>query len=338
MKNKFPRIIIAGTHSGVGKTTVAIGIMAALVKRGYKVQPFKVGPDYIDPTYHTHVTGRASRNLDTWMMGEAGVEKSFLNSASSADISIIEGVMGMYDGFSGSDERGSTAHLAKLLETPVLLVIDGHSMARSAGALVLGYKNFDPRVNIMGVIVNNIASLRHLKYVKEPIERYARVKVIGHLFRNEEMRIKERHLGLIPEQELQDEEKRYGFIRQMIEKNVSIDDVISIATKTKTTNLLYRISKRDCFATLAMTSLRGRSPWQSNSVGQASRLSIGVARDEAFNFYYQDNLDLLEDHGARLVYFSPISDILLPEGLDLLYIGGGFPEVFAKELPGTKGC
>ena len=330
MKNKFPRIIIAGTHSGVGKTTIAIGIMSALVQRGYKVQPFKVGPDYIDPTYHTYVTGRASRNLDTWMMGKAGVEKSFLNSASSADISIIEGVMGLYDGFSGSDERGSTAHLAKLLNAPVLLVIDGHSMARSAGALVLGYKNFDPGVNIIGVIVNNIASPRHLKYVKESIERYARVKVIGHLFRNENMRIKERHLGLIPEQELRGEENRYKFIRKVIEENVDIDGIVRIATKNKTPNLLY-MNFRSVGATFMTPVVAGRM-----NPTPTPRITIGVARDKAFSFYYQDNLDLLEDHGARLVYFSPMSDISLPEGLDLLYIGGGFPEVFAKELSMNK--
>ncbi len=349
MKNKFPRIIIAGTHSGVGKTTIAIGIMSALVQRGYKVQPFKVGPDYIDPTYHTYVTGRASRNLDTWMMGEAGVKKSFLNSASSADISIIEGVMGLYDGFSGSDERGSTAHLAKLLATPVLLVVDGRSMARSAGALVLGYKNFDPGVNIMGVIVNNIASPRHLKYVKESIEKYARVKVIGHLFRNEHMKIKERHLGLIPEQEIRGGEDRYGFIRQMIEENVDIDEVVRIAEKNKGRHVCLEEASfvragmvsegRASAKTECGLTRRGKQASDERQAGLPllpTPITIGVARDKAFSFYYQDNLDLLENHGAKLVYFSPMSDISLPEGLDLLYIGGGFPEVFAKELSMNK--
>jgi len=322
MKNRFPRIIIAGTHSGVGKTTVAIGLMSALVQRGYIVQPFKVGPDYIDPTYHTHVTGRASRNLDTWMMGKASVLKSFLNAAPSADISVIEGVMGLYDGFSGNDERGSTAHLAKLLGTPVLLVVDGHSMARSAGALVLGYKDFDPKVSIRGVIVNNIASPRHLEYVKESIEKYAHVKVIGYLFRDKGICLKERHLGLIPEHEIRGEQERYESIRQMIEKNVDIDEVIRIANKAKS------------------IPSRGGFPLPHPLVGGKEvtpNITIGVARDKAFSFYYQDNLDLLEYSGARLIYFSPLSDHSLPDGLDLIYIGGGFPEVFAKELSVNKG-
>jgi len=192
-----PKIIIAGTNSGVGKTTLATAIMSAFTGQGYRVQPYKVGPDYIDPGYHNLATGMISRNLDCWMLGEDTVREVFLRSASHADLAIIEGVMGLYDGL-GSTSFGSTAHMAKLLNAPVILVVDVRSMARSAAASVLGYIKMDPEVNICGVILNRVGSNRHYRMLKEAIEDICRVPVVGWVHRNSEVTLPERHLGLLP--------------------------------------------------------------------------------------------------------------------------------------------
>ncbi|MBI5048341.1 MAG: cobyrinate a,c-diamide synthase [Deltaproteobacteria bacterium] len=196
--------IVAGTHSGVGKTTIALGLMAALQKRGISVQPFKVGPDYIDPSYHKAVCGRPSYNLDTWMMGVDGVKRTFYKVMQESlflnpkfTIGIIEGVMGLFDGKDGKDEHGSTAHVAKVLGIPVILVVDARSMARSAGALVYGYERFDPKVKISGVIFNKVGSERHFKMLKQAVEDKCKARVLGYIPRDEEVNLPERHLGLV---------------------------------------------------------------------------------------------------------------------------------------------
>ena len=188
--------IVAGTHSGVGKTTIAIGLMALLKKRGMAVQPFKVGPDYIDPSYHRLVCGRPSYNLDTWMVGVDGVKRTFAKEMQGADIGIIEGVMGLFDGKDDRDEQGSTAHIAKVLKLPVILIVDARSMARSAGALVYGYERFDPGVRIAGVIFNRVGSVRHYEMLKDAVEAKCKAKALGYIPRDEEIIIPERHLGL----------------------------------------------------------------------------------------------------------------------------------------------
>lgn len=304
-------IVIAGATSGVGKTTIATGLMGVLSRRGLKVQPFKTGPDYIDPTYHTSVTSVASHNLDTYMLSPAAVTELFQRAMQRKDIAIIEGVMGLYDGRTGTGEEGSTAELAKFLKVPVILVIDSRKGARSMAALVTGYRDFDPALHLSGVILNGIGSDRHLKVCREAIEFYTGVPVVGYLPRNEDLVLPERHLGLVP----------------------------TVEGKTDAATLERIIAQ--CEATLdipaILTAAGSFSPQQSESVLFPPEklppvVRIAVARDRAFTFYYQDSLDMLEAWGAELVPFSPLDDGHLPENIAGIYIGGGFPELYAREL------
>ena len=308
-----PRIVIAGTNSGCGKTTVAIGLMSALARKGYKVQGFKAGPDYIDPGHHTHVTGIPSRNLDTWMIGRDRLLELFEHSARHANVSVIEGVMGMFDGYDALDERGSTAHLAKLLDAPVLLVINAKAMARSAAAMVHGYKTFDPAVRVVGVIANNISSENHLEYVRPAIEAATETPVLGYLPNDSEIVLAERHLGLIPHAEGQIAEQRYEKITQNVLEHVDLERLIEWASDVR--------KLPEYTPSIFTEKSKPHHP-----------VKIGVARDEAFHFYYEDNLDILRAFGAELVFFSPLYDRSLPNDLELLYIGGGFPEMFVEQL------
>ena len=307
----IPRILIAGTQSGVGKTTVAIGLIAALAKRGMTAQPFKVGPDYIDPSYHTLVSGRMCRNLDTWLLKDKLIRGVFQDAAADAKIAIIEGVMGLFDGHSSTNDRGSTAELAKLLQVPVILVVDASHMARSAAALVQGYLKFDPAVRIEGVIFNNVRE-RHFALLREALQRYTDVPALGHLPPDPELAIPERHLGLVPAAEDSKMAQVKDRLADTIIRSVDLKQVLRIAHSA---------------AALPAVELPGKF------YNRRSRIvRIGVARDRAFHFYYQENLELLQSFGAELVDFSPLGDQQLPEGLDALYLGGGFPEVFASEL------
>ncbi len=310
-----PRILIAGDRSSAGKTTISIGIMSVLRDMGYKVQPFKVGLDFIDPSYHTEVTGRHSRNLDGYLMSESAVCEVFSHAVEDADIAVIEGVRGLFEGLSATSDIGSTAQIAKLLKCPVILAINARSITRSAAALVSGYKSFDPEVNIVGVILNNIGGGRHGEKARTAIETYTNTPVIGEIPRNDAMKISMRHLGLIPALEgrrrLDDFDERLGGIKNIIKEGVDIDALISIAGSAEP---LERPETK---------IFKARTP--------GNNPKIAVALDEAFNFYYRDNLELLELAGAELVYFSPVNDKSLPE-VDGLYIGGGYPELFAREL------
>jgi cobyrinic acid a,c-diamide synthase len=311
MKN-IPRIVIAGTNSGCGKTTTAIGLMAALSRKNYRIQGFKAGPDYIDPSHHTHVTAIPSRNLDTWMIERDKLLELFEHSARNADISIIEGVMGMFDGYDALDERGSTAHLAKMLAAPVVLVINAQSMARSAAAMVNGYKSFDKNVQVVGVIANNIANDNHFNYVKPAIEEYTQTPVLGYLQQDPAISIDERHLGLIPHAEGKIADERYEKLTQNVLEHINLERLVELATDVR--------------------SLPKHTPSIFTVKAETNKMKIGVARDEAFNFYYEDNLDILRHLGAELIFFSPLNDSCLPDDLDLLYIGGGFPELFSEQL------
>jgi len=307
----IPRILIAGTHSGVGKTTVAVGLMAALAKRGVSVQPFKVGPDYLDPTYHTVVSGRICRNLDTWLLKERLVRGLFQHASGDATLAIIEGVMGLFDGHASTNDRGSTAELAKWLQVPVVLVVDASHMARSVAALVQGYLKFDPQVRIAGVIVNNVRE-GHFKLLREALRWYTDCPVLGCLPPDPALTLPERHLGLIPAQEAQRLAQVQGRLADVVASGVDLDAIIRIAR--------------------AAPELP-QVPWPGDGRGvRRTTCRIGVARDQAFHFYYQENLELLEHEGAELIAFSPLGDQRLPEGLDALYVGGGFPEVFASPL------
>lgn len=305
-----PRIVVAGTHSGVGKTTVATGLMAALSSKGREVAPFKVGPDFIDPSYHSLATGRPGRNLDAFLSGGDLVPGLFSHGAVGADLAVIEGVMGLFDGKSGGGELASTAQVAKLLDAPVVLVVDAGSMARSAAAMIHGYRSFDPEVNVAGVVLNRVGSERHERMLREAIEPLG-VPVLGSLRRGEDLTTPDRHLGLVPAAE------RSAEARQTIEK---MGEAVS------------RSCDLDALTRLARSAgpLRAE-PW-SPELGEGFAARVAVAAGPAFSFVYRENLELLEGAGAEVVHFDPLRDESLPEGSDALYLGGGFPEAYAGEL------
>lgn len=308
-----PRIIIAATNSGCGKTTITTGLLAALVKRGMKVQPFKVGPDYIDPMFHTFITGNVSRNLDSWLLDENILSYLFRKNSVGMDIAVIEGVMGLYDGYGGCTEIGSTSHISRIVNAPIILVVNGEGMSLSIGALVNGFVNFNKGVNIKGVIINNIKNSGHYHLLKEIIEEHSGLNVLGYLPRLEGYSLKSRHLGLVPSDEVEDLRYKVNLLAEQMEKTIDIDLLLRIAQEAGNSPKLNLLPHSVAFE-------------------QLEKVRIGVAKDKAFNFYYQDNLDLLEALGAQLLYFSPLEDNRLPEGVNGLYIGGGYPEIFAKEL------
>jgi len=313
MTDVLPRLVVAAPHSGSGKTTFTMGLLSALRRRGLSVQPFKIGPDFIDPSYHTMICGRASRNLDTWMCGDTTVADVFRHAAAGADISVIEGVMGMYDGFGPREERGSTAHVAKLLAAPAVLVIDAQRMATTAAAIALGLQQFDRAVKIAGVVFNNVGGKGHYDWLREVLEARTGVKSMGYLAHDQTLRMPERHLGLVPAEENGIKSGLLERLHAQFELNVDLDSIIDAAGKAPSMNK----------ATSALFVRRRQD-------GPAVR--IGVGRDEALNFYYQENLELLECFGAELVPFSLLHDEKLPRALHGLYLGGGFPELFAARL------
>ena len=286
-----PRLVIAGTQSGVGKTTVTLAILAALKDRGRQVQPFKVGPDFIDPGHHSAATGRLSRNLDGWMLGEAVNREIFTRASADADLSIIEGMMGLFDGSSPVSEIGSTAELAKQLDAPVLLVIDGSAMARSAAAMVSGYATFDPALRVVGVLFNRVSSEGHYMLLKQAVEQETKVKVVGYMRADQEMTISDRHLGLVTAIE-QGTGELYHRLAKAAAETVDLDRVEALAQDVRGEALGVR-GKRD-------------SAGQDQNRHTPHRVRIGVAYDQSFCFYYPENLELLEREGAELVKFSPI--------------------------------
>ncbi len=306
---RFPRLVIAGTHSGVGKTTVTLAILAALTARGRLVQPFKAGPDFIDPGHHSALTGRPSRNLDGWMLGATVNREIFTRAAADADLSIIEGVMGLFDGSSPVNEIGSTAELAKHLDAPVLLVIDGSAMARSAAAMVSGYAKFDPALRVAGVLFNRVSSEAHYTLLKEAVEQETDVVAVGYLRPDPAVTISERHLGLVMARE-QERGTLYGLLAKAAGDTVDLDRVEAMA--------------RSCGELITATP-------QPVLRTHSRKVRIGVAQDQAFCFYYPENLDLLKAEGAELVPFSPLHDDTLPN-VEMLYLGGGYPELHANAL------
>ncbi|CEO33882.1 cobyrinate a,c-diamide synthase [Paraclostridium sordellii] len=302
------KILIAGTNSGVGKTTISLGIMQALTKRNLKVQPYKVGPDYIDPSYHTFITGRDSRNLDSYMLDDEKIKYIFKNASKDADISVIEGVMGLYDGFGIDLNSCTSSYTSKILKSPVILVINGKAMSSSAAAMVLGYKELDKEVNIKGVIVNNVKTKNHYELIKESIEKYCNVEVLGYFPPNEKFKLDSRHLGLVPSVEIEALTEKFYDLGSEIEKYINIDRLIEISESKEI-----------------------ETSFELNELPKFKNKSIAVAYDKAFNFYYKENLELLNQMNIEIKTFSPLYDEIVPKA-DCIYIGGGFPEVFAKEL------
>jgi len=307
------RLMIAGTRSGVGKTTVAMGLMASLSKR-MVVQPYKVGPDYIDPAFHTFITGRDSRNLDSYMMSDTMTKYLFTKNMLDADIGILEGVMGLFDGAEIGSEIGTSASIGKKLQVPVILVVDGSKVGGSIAATVQGFNNFDSELKIAGVIFNRVGSQHHYELLKEAVEVATDVVPCGYLLKSSTITLPERHLGLVPAGELNRLSSIFDQLAEQIEKTVDIEALLEIAQTESKLELMEPFEKRN-----------------------TEPLRIGIAKDAAFNFYYQDALDLLEKYEAvTWVPFSPLKDSCLPEDLQGIYLGGGFPEVFSKELALNK--
>jgi cobyrinic acid a,c-diamide synthase len=299
-------MIITGTHSGCGKTTVTLGMLAALRKKGLTVQPFKAGPDFIDAGLHRMACGRTSRNLDLWMCGDAYVKACFQRHAAAADVSVVEGVMGLYDGGQG------TAGLASALGLPVFLVVDGYGMAESAGAVVEGFRSFGRgAVNIAGVIFNRVASPNHFNRLKEGVKD---IPVLGSLPRDLNFEIPHRHLGLVTAEEDPLTLENLDRLADTIISNIDIDAMLSLGCRVNGLTINGKAS----------------SPQATPRPRQVCR--VAVAYDRAFCFYYEDNLDLLRDAGAEIVFFSPLADKAIPAGADAVYIGGGYPELYAETL------
>ncbi|WNY28055.1 Cobyrinate a,c-diamide synthase [Methanimicrococcus stummii] len=322
---QIPRILISADRSSSGKTTISMGIMAALKAQGYVVQPFKVALDYIDPEYHTEIVGRRSRNLDGYLMEEEGVIDVFTHACNSlendekgADIAVIEGVRGLYEGLTADTDMGSTAQISKMLKCPVIMVINARSMTRSCAALIKGFASFDPDVNIAGVVLNNVGSQRHADKAITAIESVTGIPVIGVVYRNPELDFWMRELGLIPIPEGRKTYDRFAerirVIEETVQNSVNLEKLIEIANT----------------AGPIQAPAKSRFEERPKIPGEIAP-KIGVAFDEAFNFYYPDNMDLLQAQGAEIEFFSPIRDSELPD-VDAVYIGGGTPEIFALEL------
>ncbi|MBU2537168.1 MAG: cobyrinate a,c-diamide synthase, partial [Proteobacteria bacterium] len=302
--------MVAGTSSGSGKTTITLGLLAALRKMGLAAQPFKCGPDFIDPGLHQLACGHVSRNLDLWMMGEAQVRRTF-TARSSGDVAVIEGVMGMFDG-----QASSSAALAKALGVPIVLILDVRSAAESVAAVLKGFETLDPEVSPVAVILNRVASPRHLELVTGAIRTHCSAEILGHLPQSLDFAMPSRHLGLFTGDEQPISPESLNCLADTISAQVNLPRLLELAAGAAV------------------------SPEEVVPVRQSvetPRARIGVAKDRAFCFYYQDNFDLLRAAGAELVFFSPLEDHCLPEGLDGLYLGGGYPELYARELSGNLG-
>jgi cobyrinic acid a,c-diamide synthase len=303
-------IIIAAPSSGSGKTTVALGVMAALKGRGLRVAPFKVGPDFIDPGHHAAVCGRSSRNLDGWMCGREWVAGSYARGCRGADLAVIEGVMGLFDGASGEDDAGSTAEIARWLDGRIVLVVDARSQARSVAALVKGFVEFDPRLNFAGVIFNRVGTPRHEELLRQAMASVPGLPpVLGCLPREENLSLPERHLGLVMAAEAGLDEAFAARLAAAVEAHLDLEGLLETGGQVSTSD----------------RSVRSGAP-------TSPAVRIAVARDEAFCFCYPENLELLQGAGAELVFFSPLRDQALPPEIDGLYLPGGYPELHAGEL------
>ncbi|MFF5186103.1 cobyrinate a,c-diamide synthase [Streptomyces sp. NPDC000345] len=320
-----PRLVIAAPSSGSGKTTVATGLMAAFAARGLAVSPHKVGPDYIDPGYHALATGRPGRNLDAYLCGPELVAPLFLHGARGCDLAVVEGVMGMYDGAAGEGELASTAHVAKLLRAPVVLVVDASSQSRSVAALVHGFASWDPEVRVGGVILNKVASDRHEELLRDALD-HSGVPVLGALRRAEQVNTPSRHLGLVPVAE-----RRGAAVEAVAAMAAQVADGCDLAAL-------------EALARAAGAVPGGAAPWTPvlPAQGRPSRSDqkraplVAVAGGEAFTFSYAEHTELLTAAGAEVVTFDPLRDESLPEGTAGLVVGGGFPEVYAGELSANE--
>lgn len=310
--------VVAGTASGVGKTTVALALMAALRERGYVVQPFKCGPDFLDAGHHAAMCGRAARNLDTWMLDGKANREIFGNATRDADVAVIEGMMGLYDGVGGGTEEGSTAEIAKLLNVPIVLVLSAANSARSIAAVVKGFENFDPELRFAGIVLNGVSSSDHHRMLEVAIREVSNTPILGRIPRDPSITIPERHLGLHTIEEQLSPAQHAGRLREIARAHLDLGPLLDVASPPSS-----RSTPKNRIHVSAPSS---REP----------SMRIGVARDKAFSFYYEDNFDQLREHGAECVFFSPLTDSHLPQNLNALYLGGGYPELYADSLSGNQ--
>lgn len=331
------RLVIGGVSSGVGKTTFTVGLCRALMRRGLKVQVFKCGPDYLDPTYHQKASGAVVHNLDSWLMGPNGVVSTFTRNAARADISLIEGVMGLFDGASPTDLSGSSAQIAQLVAAPIVLLVDASGMARSLSAVVKGFCSFEPGIAPRAVIANRVGSEGHLSLLQKA--QLPEAPVLGGLLKRDEIGFSERHLGLVAAQE-GDHEANFEAWADEVEAHCDVEALLALARSAPALPDLPARDGRESNAAPDFSSFGGRArassalPTLSSRADREScapRCRIGIARDAAFHFYYDENLRLLEACGAQLVAFSPVADQALPD-VDGVYIGGGYPELHAPAL------
>jgi cobyrinic acid a,c-diamide synthase len=348
-----PRIVIAGVSSGVGKTSVTLALVSALRKRGLQVQTFKVGPDYLDPTYLSVASGRPCYNLDGWMAGTDYVARLFEEKAAQADIAVVEGVMGLFDGSDPVGTDGSTAEIARVLQAPVILVVNVHGMSGSVAALVKGYAEFDSRVTVAGVVANRSGSERHGSWLAESLRANGLPPAVAAIPRGAFPELSSRHLGLVSADSRNLTDGILDALAKAMEQHGSVDEILRLAGAKAQSG---QIANAETFARLReltpsprtrsgvqkLDSCFPRNDEQEGRPGRPSRfvtsrgLGLGVAFDEAFHFYYPDNLEALESAGFELVYFSPLRDQVLPDQLDALYIGGGYPETHAATLSANR--
>lgn len=307
--------IVAGTHSSVGKSSITMGLMRSLKRKGLKVKPFKVGPDYIDPSHHARACGAPSYNLDSWMCPPRYVRKLYDDIMSEQSFAVVEGVMGLFDGAHAKRNTGSTAEIAAIIDLPIVLVVDGRAMARSVAALVNGYVQFDRNLRFLGVIANRVNSPGHAKILKEAIEHYTSVRFLGALPDNPDLKIDNRHLGLFQAHEQAG--KLYDRWADHVEKHIDTDFILKRAGKEKRKHGKPKANGR--------WALKPGRPF-----------TVAVARDAAFQFVYQDTLDLFRYLGGNVKFFSPLRDPCLPKNIDWVYIPGGYPELHAKELSSNR--
>ncbi|MCL6088197.1 MAG: cobyrinate a,c-diamide synthase [Actinobacteria bacterium] len=307
---KYPRLVIGGISSGCCKTTVSIGLIGALRKRNIKVQPYKTGPDYIDTAYLTCAAAKDAYNLDLWLMGKNNVDYTFFEKSSNADISVIEGVMGLFDG-----GDCSTAEMARLFDAPVILCIDCEKTGESVCAVIEGFLNFDKNLNIAGLILAKVLGIGHYKLLKEAIKKRLRIKVLGYLVNDEKLKVKERHLGLTTVFEKNNPEIFIDNAIKQAEEYFDIEEILKIAYKAPDYNYDNSFS-----------------PFDTACLCNDYKLKIVYSFDDAFNFFYKQNIDILKMTGAECKPFSPLKDNCLDKDIDLLILWGGFPEIFAKQL------
>jgi cobyrinic acid a,c-diamide synthase len=319
--------VIGATGSGTGKTTLTLAILAWLRARGMTVAPFKVGPDFIDPGHHARVAGRTSYNLDSWMFSREYNRRLFQAQSRGADLAVVEGVMGLFDGYDATTETGSTAQMAKWLGLPVLLVVSAKGKARSAAALVKGFETFDPDLAMAGVVFTFTGSDRHYAYLKDAVAQNCITPCLGHLPQNDALIMPERHLGLTTADEHVLSQETIDTLVAMVDDHLDMSQLIQHLQDAE-----MPMDQRDPVKPPWQTHQAATVRQRSETSCSLSRPRIAVARDKAFCFYYPDNLAMLEYAGARLVFFSPLADDRLPEEIDGIYLGGGYPELFADTL------